>query len=34
MVHEYGVARKQLHYHDRVGKKLAVPVAWGNPTAA
>jgi DEAD/DEAH box helicase domain-containing protein len=34
MVHEYGVARKQLHYHDRVGKKLAVPVAWGNPLAA
>jgi DEAD/DEAH box helicase domain-containing protein len=28
LVHEYGLSKKQLHYHNRVGKKLAVPVAW------
>jgi len=28
LVHEYGVQNKQLHYHNRFGKKLAVPVTW------
>jgi DEAD/DEAH box helicase domain-containing protein len=28
LVHEYGVSHKQLHYHNRFGKKLSVPVAW------
>jgi DEAD/DEAH box helicase domain-containing protein len=28
MVHEYGVSHKQLHYLNRFGKKLTVPVAW------
>jgi len=28
MVHEYGVAHRQLHYKDRFGKKLTVPVLW------
>lgn len=28
LVHEYGVQHKQLHYHNRFGKKLTVPVAW------
>ena len=28
MVHEYGVANRQLHYKDRFGKKLTVPVLW------
>ncbi len=28
LVHEFGVSYKQLHYHNRFGKKLTVPVAW------
>jgi hypothetical protein len=28
LVHEYGVSHKQLHYLNRFGKKLTVPVAW------
>ena len=28
LVHEYGVQHKQLHYHNRFGKKLTVPVKW------
>ncbi|HWD18189.1 MAG TPA: ribonuclease H-like domain-containing protein [Verrucomicrobiae bacterium] len=28
MVHEFGVHHRRLHYHDRYGKKLTVPVAW------
>src|SRR6267154_3096585 len=27
LVHEYGVQNRQLHYHDRFGKKLTVPVS-------
>jgi len=29
MVHEYGLRHRQLHYHNRFGKKLTVPVKWG-----
>jgi hypothetical protein len=28
LVHEYGVQHRQLHYHNRFGKKLSVPVDW------
>ena len=28
LVHEYGVQNRHLHYHDRFGKKLTVPVTW------
>ena len=28
LVHEHGVNHKQLHYHNRFGKKLTVPVEW------
>ena len=28
LVHEYGVQHKQLHYTNRYGKKLIVPVKW------
>ena len=28
MVHEYGVQHQQLHYHNRFGRKLTVPVKW------
>ncbi len=28
MVHEYAMSYKQLHYVNRFGKKLTVPVAW------
>jgi DEAD/DEAH box helicase domain-containing protein len=28
MVHEYGVQHRQLHYHNRFGKKMTVPVQW------
>src|SRR5882757_7689960 len=28
LVHEYGVQHKQLHYHNRFGKKMTVPVSW------
>lgn len=28
LVHEYGVAQRQLHYMNRFGKKLTVPVKW------
>jgi len=28
LVHEYGVSQRQLFYHNRFGKKLAVPVKW------
>ena len=28
LVHEYGVRQKQLHYTNRFGKKLTVPVHW------
>ncbi len=28
LVHEYGVQHRKLHYHNRFGKKLTVPVNW------
>jgi len=28
LVHEYGSQHRQLHYHNRFGKKLTVPVSW------
>ena len=28
LVHEFGAAQKQLHYNNRFGKKLTVPVKW------
>ena len=28
LVHEYGIANGQLHYHNRFGRKLTVPVRW------
>ena len=28
LVHEYGVSQRQLHYNNRFGKKLTVPVKW------
>ena len=28
LVHEFGAQQKQLHYHNRFGKKLTVPVNW------
>jgi DEAD/DEAH box helicase domain-containing protein len=28
LVHEYGQRHKQLHYSNRFGKKMAVPVGW------
>jgi len=28
LVHEYGVQNRQLHYTNRFGKKLSVPVSW------
>ena len=28
LVHEYGAEHHQLHYHNRFGKKLTVPVKW------
>ncbi len=28
LVHEYGVAQKQLHFNDRFGKKKSVAVKW------
>ena len=28
LVHEYGVQNRQLHYNNRFGKRLTVPVAW------
>ena len=28
LVHEYGAEHRQLHYKDRFGKKLTVPVVW------
>ncbi len=28
LVHEYGVQHHKLHYHNRFGKKLTVPVKW------
>lgn len=28
LVHEYGVAHKQLYYQNRFGNKLSVPVSW------
>jgi len=28
LVHEYGQRHKQLHYHNRFGKKMTVPVKW------
>lgn len=28
LVHEHGVHHQQLHYHNRFGKKLTVPVSW------
>jgi DEAD/DEAH box helicase domain-containing protein len=28
LVHEHGLRHRQLHYHNRFGKKLTVPVAW------
>ena len=28
LVHEYGTAHRQLHYVNRFGNKLTVPVAW------
>ena len=29
LVHEYGCQHRQLHYMNRFGKKLTVPVKWG-----
>ena len=29
LVHEHGARHKQLHYNNRFGKKLTVPVKWG-----
>ena len=31
LVHEYGAQYRQLHYHNRFGKKLTVPVSWQMP---
>ncbi len=28
LVHEYGCHHRQLHYHNRFGKKMTVPVGW------
>jgi DEAD/DEAH box helicase domain-containing protein len=28
LVHEYGVSHRQLHYNNKFGKKMTVPVAW------
>jgi len=28
LVHEYGLQHRQLHYHNRFGKKMTVPVNW------
>jgi DEAD/DEAH box helicase domain-containing protein len=28
LVHEFGQKHRQLHYHNRFGKKLSVPVNW------
>ena len=28
LVHEFGVCHRQLHYHNRFGKKQTVPVSW------
>jgi DEAD/DEAH box helicase domain-containing protein len=28
LVHEFGAQNHQLHYHNRFGKKLTVPVSW------
>jgi DEAD/DEAH box helicase domain-containing protein len=28
LVHEFGVQHHQLHYHNRFGKKMTVPVKW------
>ncbi|MFZ0827268.1 MAG: ribonuclease H-like domain-containing protein [Verrucomicrobiia bacterium] len=28
LVHEYGRHHRQLHYHNRFGKKMTVPVTW------
>lgn len=28
LIHEYGCRKCQLHYHNRFGKKLTVPVSW------
>jgi len=28
LVHQFGVNHRQLHYHNRFGKKLSVPVSW------
>jgi len=28
LVHEYGQKHKQLHYSNRFGKKMTVPVSW------
>src|ERR1051325_7094753 len=29
LIHEYGTQYKQLHYANRFGKKMTVPVKWG-----
>jgi DEAD/DEAH box helicase domain-containing protein len=34
LAHEYGAANRRLHYNDRYGKKLSVPVAWSIPAPA
>jgi len=28
LVHEFGVANRQVYYHNRFGKKLSVAVTW------
>jgi hypothetical protein len=28
LVHEYGRQHRQLHYNNRFGKKMTVPVSW------
>jgi len=33
LIHEFGCHNRQLHYHNRFGKKLTVPVSWGLKTS-
>jgi len=34
LVHEYGVAHDEVFFHDRLGRKQRVPVAWNLPAPA
>jgi len=29
MIHEFGASYRRIHYKDRLGKKISVPVTWG-----